>query len=540
MEPSTIILTRWALPAFLAVAILYSLPGHALIKIGHVIFTTGSIQAVNNGISRPLKKGSPIQEGDVIKSGSNTRSQIRMIDDALIALSPNTEFGFEKYHYLENDDSNSSFMNLIKGGFRTISGLIGNLYKQNYQVQTIVATIGIRGTHYGLTICQEGACNDSENQNIEDGLYGSVIDGEISAKNNTGEYIFSNDEYFHVASISSKPRGLIKPPGVIFALNEKAQKLKKMKTVRNAVKSQIEQRQLQQASMIRALALAEQREIFLQENIKASFEVAEDSSLSPVSFVEPAQPGNLLSYSYTKLDNSLTPSPVPIADTMTSDGTTSNQFFLNSAARENGLLIPIAAKHTTVGGNIKNFFVGNGTALEPKSTIFPNANVAVGWGRWSAQYAVTSDDAIEPHLGQLHYIVASSTTSLAQLGGLTGSLSYTSIGGTRATDLTGNIAANVANVTMGVTFGSTSTIDSLDVLTRVGGGVYEGSLISPVSITNTTTSLGLAGGSFCTGCTGEANISFFGPAATGAGATYTIKDNNSNNTVNGAAILLSQ
>ncbi len=290
--------------------------------------------------------------------------------------------------------------------------------------------------------------------------------------------------------------------------------------------------------MIRALALSEQKEIYIQENIKANFEVAEDSSLSPVSFVEPAQSGNLLSYSYTKLDNSLTPGSAPITDTVTSDGSSNNQFFLTSAAKENGLLIPLAAKHTTAGGNIRNFFIGDGKVLEPKSIVFPNANVGVGWGRWSAKYAVTSDDTTEPHLGQLHYIIASSTTSLAQLGGLTGTASYSSTGGTRATDLSGNIAANVANVAMDVTFGSTSSIDSFNVRTGVDGSVYEGSLTSPVNITSTTMGLGLTGGSLCPGCTGEANISFFGPAATGAGATYNIKNNNS--TVNGAAILVTQ
>lgn len=157
MESLIIKPNRWILAVTLTVIILYSLPGHAQVKIGQVIFTTGSIQAVNNGISRPLKRGSPIQEGDVIYSGVNTKSQIRMVDGALIALRPNTEFGFERYRYKENDDSNnSSLLSLIRGGFRTITGLIGLNSKEDYKVKTTVATIGIRGTHYGLTICQSG------------------------------------------------------------------------------------------------------------------------------------------------------------------------------------------------------------------------------------------------------------------------------------------------------------------------------------------------------------------------------------------------
>lgn len=533
MESSMIKPTRWLLPVILTVVIFYSLPGHAKVRIGQVIFTTGSIEAVNNGISRSLKKGSPIQEGDVIYSGVNTKSQIRMMDGALIALRPNTEFGFEKYRYEESDDSNnSSLLSLIRGGFRTISGLIGLTNKQNYRVKTTVATIGIRGTHYGLTICQQGDCDDGANQNIEDGLYGSVIDGEISAKNNTGEFIFSNDEFFHVKSRASKPRGLIKPPGVIFAQNSKVQKLKKVAAIRDAVRSQIERRQLQQASMIRALALAEQRQIFLQENSQPIFEIAQDADLSPVSYVLPAQKGNILAYSYTP---SQTRSLVPTADTITSDGV-DNQFFLNAASLENGLLVPIAAKQTTVDGQIKNFFIGEGKILEPKSVVIPGTNVAVGWGRWSTQFASTTDGAIEPHLGQLHYIVASSTTSLAQMGGLGASVSYTTVGGTRATDLAGNIAADVANVTMSVDF-IKSSISSFSVRTDVGVNTYEGFLSTATPISETT-NLNLVSGDICLTCQGSASVSFFGPNAEAAGATYAIQS--TDNAVNGAAILIAQ
>lgn len=533
----------WVLPIVLAVVFMYSPPGHARVNIGQVVFTTGSIQAVNNGIARPLKRGSAIQEGDVIYSGVNTKSQIRMVDGALIALRPNTAFGFEKYRYRENDDgNNSSLLSLIRGGFRTISGLIGLHSKENYRVTTRVATIGIRGTHYGLTICQQGDCNGVDNQQVEDGLYGSVIDGEINAKNDTGEFVFSNDEFFHVKSLTSKPRSLIKPPGVIFAQNEAVQKLKTGAAIKDAIQSQIERRQLQQASMIRALATAEQRNLFLQENIQPLFEAAQDSGLSPVSYVLPAQEGNVLAYSYTPVDTSQTWFPVPGADTISSDGTANNQFFINAAAKENGLLVPIAAKQTTPGGTIKNFFIGEAKVLEPKSVIIPGTNVAVGWGRWSTQFASTDGGAIEPHLGQLHYIVASSTTTaneLAQLGGLRGNASYTTIGGTRATDLNGNIAADIADVTMSVDF-INSSISSYSVVTNVGGKVYEGYLSSlPVKISGST-KLDVLGADVCPACLGTASVSFFGPNAEGAGTTYAIQDTSTTNTVNGAAILISQ
>jgi hypothetical protein len=64
---------------------------------------------------------------------------------------------------------------LIKGGLRTISGLIGKSMKTAYEMKTTVATIGIRGTEYtvvygqsvsgtvsagAIAVCNAGGCLD--------------------------------------------------------------------------------------------------------------------------------------------------------------------------------------------------------------------------------------------------------------------------------------------------------------------------------------------------------------------------------------------
>jgi hypothetical protein len=41
-------------------------------------------------------------------------------------------------------------MNLIEGGFRTITGLIAKQNPSDYQMNTPVATIGVRGTEYAV------------------------------------------------------------------------------------------------------------------------------------------------------------------------------------------------------------------------------------------------------------------------------------------------------------------------------------------------------------------------------------------------------
>ena len=511
-------------------------------KIGQVIFTMGSIRATNDGEVRVLRKGSKIHEGDVIKSSRFSRSHIRMKDGALIALRPGTEFGFNQYRYDEEDDSNnSSVLSLIKGGFRTISGLIGKVFKQNYEVRTSVATIGIRGTHYGLTICQQGDCNTDNKKNIEDGLYGSVIDGEVSAKNDSGEFIFSNDEFFHVESLTSQPRGLIEPPGVVFAQYESEETLKKMSASNEKADPQLERRQSQQANVTGTLATTNE---LLVQHINANFETTKDidpnsSTGGIVTF--PSGPGEVMSVSYF-VDNSSAapPSTIGTIKTITSDATTDNQFLFDSDADSNGMLVPVAA--VTTASNQHIFALANASVVEPETVLIQNTAIKVGWGRWSEQHTSAIDGVVEPHVGQLHYLVATNTTTpsqLTQLGGLGGSITYATIGGTKATDLMGNVATNHATVSMSVTFGTTSTVDTFDITTVIGVDTYQAGIsASPVLLNSAVSSgLNLIGTGSCTSCSGQASLIFFGPQADGAGTVYTIQDTRTNNMINGATVL---
>jgi hypothetical protein len=72
-----------------------------------------------------------------------------MKDEGLIALRPNSRLQIEKYRFAgKTDGSEQGIFALLKGGFRSITGLIGRANKDNYKVNTATATIGIRGTDH--------------------------------------------------------------------------------------------------------------------------------------------------------------------------------------------------------------------------------------------------------------------------------------------------------------------------------------------------------------------------------------------------------
>ena len=361
MKHSITKLNQWTIWVVFLAAIVFSNPSNALDNVGRVIFSSGNINAINNGETRLMKRGSAIHEGDVLKTGASTTTHLRMSDGALVALKSNTKFRIDKYQYSKNSTISSSIFNLMKGGFRTITGWIGKHNKKNYRVKTTVATLGIRGTHYGLTLCTQGDCGSDDEGTIEDGLYGSVIDGEIFTENESGIHTFSNDEYFHIASRDSKPRSLLRPPGVIFN-QDNIRNLKKTKENEQELLSLLKNGHLPQSDIW--LTSVEKQNEFIRYLLAPRFEAARDTNTNTNSFLTPTDVGNTLVFSFFESDASGV--SISVLDKTINDGTTDNQFFINSIAKENGLFIPVAVKQTIIDSGIRTLFIADAQPLEPQ------------------------------------------------------------------------------------------------------------------------------------------------------------------------------
>jgi hypothetical protein len=129
-----------------------------------------------------------------------------MADGGLIALKPSTEFVIDDFSYAGSDaDTGSaenpdrSFFSLVKGGFRSITGAVGQKDKSAYRVRTPVATIGIRGTDYDAIYC-DSACETGST-----GLYVGVTQGGVVLTNSAGSLELGPGQYGYVADEDSAP-----------------------------------------------------------------------------------------------------------------------------------------------------------------------------------------------------------------------------------------------------------------------------------------------------------------------------------------------
>lgn len=155
-----------------------------------------------SGQSRILSNNSDVEAGDVLLTQDKAFARIRFTDGSNIVMRPNSKVSVDSYRYSEDKpEQDNAVIALLKGGLRTVTGQIGKRNPSNYTTTTVTATIGIRGTHYGLVIC-EGNCGDlmlPGNQPLPDGLHIDVRDGTINVSNPSGQIDVKAGEFAYVA-----------------------------------------------------------------------------------------------------------------------------------------------------------------------------------------------------------------------------------------------------------------------------------------------------------------------------------------------------
>lgn len=102
-----------------------------------------------DGVVKVLTQRSMVDSGDTLVSEKDTYARIKFIDNSEITLKPNTQFKIENFSYDEaKPQGDNAFFSLLKGGLRSITGLLGKRNKERFGLNTPTATIGIRGTTF--------------------------------------------------------------------------------------------------------------------------------------------------------------------------------------------------------------------------------------------------------------------------------------------------------------------------------------------------------------------------------------------------------
>src|SRR5437879_202426 len=148
--------TRWTrLPgvfcvAFCAAAL--ALPARAE-PAGKVLTADGDVLVLRGSQILRLSRGAAVETGDQIHTGTDGKVLIVFTDSGLVWIRANSDFVVDEYSYAQGGRE-AAFFSLLKGGARSVTGLIGRRTRSNFRLRVPAARIGIRATDFSVVMCQ--------------------------------------------------------------------------------------------------------------------------------------------------------------------------------------------------------------------------------------------------------------------------------------------------------------------------------------------------------------------------------------------------
>ncbi len=196
----------------LALAALAACSFAAAQEAGRVLVAAGEVSALRDGRELALVAGSTLQARDTIVTGAASAVQVRLTDQSILAIRANSRIALSGYVFTGADDGISQVaLNLLRGGLRVLTGLVGKQRRERWTLASPVATVGIRGTGFTVVHCQQD-CLEGEGEAAPDGTYGVVFDGRIAVANEGGELELGVDEAFFVGDAKTAPQPLLGRP----------------------------------------------------------------------------------------------------------------------------------------------------------------------------------------------------------------------------------------------------------------------------------------------------------------------------------------
>jgi hypothetical protein len=121
---------------------------------GEIEFARGVGFAQSPGqMPRTLAKGMALHEGDRLTTAEAATAIIKLQDGTRMTLRPNSLMVLDKYQFQQGADNNSMVMDLVRGGFRAITGLMTKNAPDAAKIKTRTALVGIRGTDFDARLC---------------------------------------------------------------------------------------------------------------------------------------------------------------------------------------------------------------------------------------------------------------------------------------------------------------------------------------------------------------------------------------------------
>ena len=116
--------------------------------IGYVKTVEGDATVLVAGTAQKAQPGTPLQIGNVLKTGRPGTMGVTFKDDTIMSIGPDTEISVDEYLYSPSKGNLKLGAAMAKGSLNYVSGVIAKLKPEAVEIKTPTGTIGVRGTHF--------------------------------------------------------------------------------------------------------------------------------------------------------------------------------------------------------------------------------------------------------------------------------------------------------------------------------------------------------------------------------------------------------
>jgi hypothetical protein len=245
----------------LAAYLLTVAPAHAAPAVGTIVNVSGPLLVQKaDGTAKVLAQHSAVEAGDTLLTQKNGYAQIKLGDDSLLVLQPETKLSIDQFTYdAAKPENDKASFTLTRGGVRATAGQLGKRSKDRVVLNTPLASVQMQNASAivqyreadaqavaalrSFLLASTAALDQSligtrsdapmpaaispmllaqlpapprPTSSIPPGLYVNVLDGLITVSNKGGTTNFSAGQFGFTPSVVVPPVIIPQNPGLLF------------------------------------------------------------------------------------------------------------------------------------------------------------------------------------------------------------------------------------------------------------------------------------------------------------------------------------
>lgn len=150
-------------------------PGDA---IGSTVTVVNQVTGEFKANLRNLATGDDVLQEEIIAVGLDSVGELVLRDETKVALGPGARLVLDRFVYDPDKSGGAIVLDLVKGGFRFITGVAA---KPVYVIRTPTASVTVRGTIFDVYIDIDGT------------IWLLLIEGSVRASNDSGQHVDLDD-----------------------------------------------------------------------------------------------------------------------------------------------------------------------------------------------------------------------------------------------------------------------------------------------------------------------------------------------------------